>query len=78
MTVAELIALLQNQPGNTRVFVRGYEDGINDIDKLEEIKVKLNAYTSWYYGQHERVIWNEDPYDFVGLELVGTNKLTKE
>lgn len=56
MTIAELIEELQNYPQDTRVVVRGYEGGVNDVDEVEltEIYLNYNAGT-WYYGKHEVV-----------------------
>jgi hypothetical protein len=34
MTASELIKLLQEFPPDTKIVVRGYEDGYNDIIKL--------------------------------------------
>lgn len=53
MTIAELIVRLQAEENhNARVVIRGYEDGYNDVDKLEHIPIVLNMYNEWYYGKH--------------------------
>jgi hypothetical protein len=55
MTIAELIEELQNYPQDTRVVVRGYEGGVNDVDYVEETEIYLNYNTASYYGKHEVV-----------------------
>ena len=56
MTIAELIEKLQEYPQDTRVVVRGYEGGLDDVRELEEIEIYLNCNMStWYYGNHEEV-----------------------
>ena len=47
MTVQELINHLQNLPPQTKVVVRGYEDGYNDIIKLRSVKIKPNENSYW-------------------------------
>jgi hypothetical protein len=50
MTAIELIRLLQEFPPDTKIVVRGYEDGYNDILKLRQLKIKYNPDAAWYYG----------------------------
>ena len=54
MTVAELIAKLQEMPQEARVVVDGYEDGLNDIDTVEliEIVVGSKGPCSDLFGRH--------------------------
>ena len=40
MTAQELIQHLQTLPPTTKILVRGYEDGYNDILKLNEVKLR--------------------------------------
>jgi hypothetical protein len=60
MTVAELIIKLntiENQ--NAPVFVKGYEDGLDDItfdNKLHNVLLNVNS--EWYYGKHELTYTN--------------------
>ncbi len=42
MKVKELISLLSEQDPDMIVVVDGYEDGYNNISKLEKVKIKLN------------------------------------
>lgn len=53
MTAAELIQQLQTFPPQTKVMVRGYEDGYNDILKLRVVKIKPNENAHWYDGEYE-------------------------
>lgn len=58
MTVAELIAALQQLPPDTRVMVSGYEGGLGDagMPLVENIIiVALNVNDARYYGGHEEV-----------------------
>lgn len=59
MTVKDLIERLKDQPDDLRVLVRGYEGGFNDIGFIEQIPIKLNANSAWYYGKHEEVEMDE-------------------
>jgi len=60
MTVQELIQHLEKLDPNTRVIIRGYEGGYNDITNIADIPIKLNVNTAWYYGVHEEVLTDED------------------
>ncbi len=55
MNVSELIEKLKDFPPYTRVVVRGYEGGIDDVDEIEEIEVYLNCRTLLCYGPHIEV-----------------------
>jgi hypothetical protein len=56
MTIAELIEELKKYPQDTRVVIRGYEGGVNDVDYVEETEIYLNYNKGvWYYGLHETV-----------------------
>lgn len=54
MTVAELIAKLQEMPQDARVVVDGYEDGLKDASLVQTIPVVLNANTSSWTGPHKQ------------------------
>lgn len=75
MTIAELIEKLKEYPQDLRVVVRGYEGGVNDVDRLEELDILLNYYEGeLYFGRHERVYaWTSDKdYEKVpALEILG-------
>lgn len=54
MTVRELIEHLQTLDPDIRVFVKGYEGGVDDKISLDEpTDITLNVHTEWYYGEHE-------------------------
>ena len=53
MKVKELIEELQKHDPERMVVVAGYEGGYDEISGAGEIRLKLNAHTEWYYGNHE-------------------------
>ena len=53
MTVKKLIEELQKLDPEKMVVTSGYEGGYDEISGAEEIRLKLNANTAWYYGEHE-------------------------
>jgi hypothetical protein len=54
MTKKELIDLLSKIDGDdTRIFIRGYEGGLDDVSNIEIEKISLDINTEWYYGKHE-------------------------
>lgn len=53
MTVKELIEKLKEFDENMRVVVAGYEGGVDDAERANAVKIKLNQNTAWYYGKHE-------------------------
>jgi len=50
MTAAELIQSLQQLNPETKIVIRGYEDGYNDILKLRQVRIKYYPDAEWYYG----------------------------
>ena len=75
MTAQELIIHLQTLPPETKVVVRGYEDGYNDILKLRSLRIKPNGNSNWYDGEYI------DSVDFDAIEaidLFGENKNAKD
>ena len=69
MTVRELINSLNTieDKNNTRVMVRGYEAGYDDIVIGNNItpaivNMALDVNTEWYFGKHEKVdnVYGED------------------
>jgi hypothetical protein len=75
MTAQELIQLLQNLPPHTKIVVRGYEDGYNDILRLNEVKIKPNADAEWYDGEY---IDTNDAEATLAIDLFGVNQLAKD
>jgi hypothetical protein len=75
MTAIELINLLQEQPPEIKVVIRGYEDGYNDIRQLKPLKLRHDINAKWYYGEY----FEEDsPHWLDAIELYGENKNQKE
>jgi hypothetical protein len=70
MTASELIKLLQEFPPDTKIVVRGYEDGYNDILKLRQVKIKYNPDASWYYGEYSD---SEKADAIFAIDLFGEN-----
>lgn len=53
MEVSELINFLSKFEPSTRVMVRGYERGYDDLKDVKEKDVVLNVNNEWWYGKHE-------------------------
>jgi len=53
ITVAELIAKLEQYPKSTRVVVAGYEGGYNDISLILERNLELDVNKQDYMGRHD-------------------------
>jgi hypothetical protein len=75
MTAQELMQLLQTLPPHTKIVVRGYEDGYNDILKLNEVKIKPKADAKWYYGEY---VDNNDSEAILAIDLFGVNQRVKD
>ena len=75
MTAQELIQLLQALPPHTKIVVRGYEDGYNDILRLNEVKIKPKADALWYDGEY---IDTNDAEATLAIDLFGVNQLAKD
>ncbi len=75
MTASELIIELQNLSPDTRIVVRGYEDGYNDILKLLPVKLKQQEDSNWYDGEYD----DSTDADAIGaINLFGENKNAKD
>jgi len=62
MTVKELIEHLQTLDPNTRVFVKGYEGGVDDKTTIDEpTDITLDVHSEWYYGKHEYTSTGYEP-----------------
>jgi len=64
MTIKELIQILSKiEDQEVRVMVKGYEEGVEDIENIipEIVNVALNVNTEWWNGTHE-VIRNDNTY----------------
>lgn len=75
MTAQELIQHLQTLPPNTKVVVRGYEDGYNDILKLKEVKIKPKTDAYWYDGEYED---STETDAITAINLYGENQNPKD
>lgn len=71
MTAQELINQLQILPPHTKIVVRGYEDGYNDILELKEVKIKLNPNAYNWSGEYEDSISTDA---IVAINLYGENQ----
>jgi hypothetical protein len=74
MTALELIQQLQALPADTKIVIRGYEDGYNDILKLDPVKIKLKPDANWYLGEYEE---STDSDAISAIDLFGENKNAK-
>jgi hypothetical protein len=75
MTATELINLLKDLPPDTRIVVRGYEDGYNDILALIPRSIKLNTEAEWYVGEY---MDSEDADAISAIELFGENRIAEK
>lgn len=73
MTVAELIEKLQLLDPTLPVVVRGYEAGVNDIERADVCYIQRDAYDEWYYGQHDKQLRPDAEHNVLAYELVGQN-----
>jgi hypothetical protein len=71
MNASELIALLKQLPPDTKILVRGYEDGYNDIIELKPVRVQHNPDADWYYGEYAV---SYEPEAIEVIELYGENR----
>jgi len=71
MTADELIRQLQTYPPDTKIVIRGYEDGYNDILKLRSVKIKPNENSHWYDGEYDE---SNDSDAIDAIDLFGENK----
>lgn len=75
MTTKELIIELQKLPPDTRIVVRGYEDGYNDILALKPVKIKQVSDSNWYDGEYDD---STDADAGSAVNLFGENKNAKD
>jgi hypothetical protein len=71
MTAKELIEELGKIPPETRIVIRGYEDGFNDISQFRKVKIISNPEAQWYYGEYAS---SEEQGAIEAIELFGENK----
>ena len=72
-TAKTLAEELLKLPPDTPVFVRGYEDGVNSVVRVEKDRFQLfvNTEDEWWVGQHDRDPDDEAGLVVEGVELVG-------
>ena len=75
MTAQDLIHHLQTLPPHTKILVRGYEDGYNDILKLKEITIKPNPNAYTWDGEY---MDSKDADAINAIDLFGENQNPKD
>ena len=73
MTIKELIQELQKYPEDTRVLVKGYESGFDDVNRIREGIFLYKVNSKWYYGDHEEVK-EHSTNTFSGIVLMAREK----
>ena len=74
MKVKELIELLSQMDPELMVVIKGYEGGVDEMDKFEMCDIELNVNTEWYYGKHEileKEPTKKDSTIVKGVRLIG-------
>ena len=66
MTVKELKKFLECYDESLHVFIRGYEGGYRDPERILLARIKKDVNKEWWNGPHE--INNED-YDIEGVVI---------
>ncbi len=74
MTAHELIQQLQTLAPETKILVRGYEDGYNDILQLNAVKIKPKVDAYWFDGEYEQ---STDADAIDAIDLYGDNQNPK-
>ena len=75
MIIFELIQQLQTLDPETKIVIRGYEDGYNDILTVRTVKIKPIVDAYWYLGEYED---SKDTDAMDAVELYGENKNPKD
>lgn len=75
MTAKELIIELQKLLPDTKVVVRGYEDGYNDILELKPVIIKQVPGSNWYDGEYDA---STDEGAIDAINLLGENTNAKD
>ena len=75
MTAKELITQLQTLAPETKIVVRGYEDGYNDILQLNAVKIKPKTVAYWFDGEYEQ---STDAVAIDAIDLYGHNQNPKD
>lgn len=69
MNVKELIAKLATLDPNMAVTVDGYEGGVTENIHIYPVRVRCNVNDEGFYGEHEAVWSDDQPFDKVVLRL---------
>ncbi|MEI6139295.1 MAG: hypothetical protein WCP85_08520 [Mariniphaga sp.] len=77
MTAQELITQLQTLPPDTKVVIRGYEDGYNDILRLKKVKIRAKVDAHWFDGEFEDCNDTHALDAMDAVDLYGENKNPK-
>jgi len=75
MTIKELIQQLEVYPPETKVVVRGYENGYNNAEKLVSRKLLLNNEAEWWDG---RYVDSMEMEAIEAVEISGNNGIRKD
>jgi len=75
MTAQQLIQHLQTLPPTTKIVVRGYEDGYNDILKIKEVKIKPKPDAYIWEGEYEDSTATDA---ITAIDLYGENQNPKD
>ena len=78
MTAQELINQLQTLPPDTKVVIRGYEDGYNDILQFKKVKIRPKVDAYWFDGEFEDCNDNDALDAMDAVDLFGENKNPKD
>ena len=74
MTASELIRKLNDLPPETKIVIRGYENGYNDIMLLKDKKITINKERNWWDGEY---IDSKESDAMPAVELFGENRNSK-
>lgn len=70
MTVKQLIEKLSTLDPTLEVYIRGNEDGYDDVVAFESVTVCKNFNTEWYYGKHQSIEYlNMSPADLSAYQI---------
>lgn len=53
MTVKQLMEQLSNLDPEMMVVISGHEGGVDEASYVDQVKIKLDRHSEWYYGDHE-------------------------
>lgn len=71
MKIKELIEQLEKLDPELEVFIRGYEGGVDELNKISDVKdIVLNVNNEWYYGKHEIIEEYNKSKRFKNVEVI--------